>query len=236
MTVYIYGINNFPVDDWGISMLIGCKLKGAKVKLYEDINEVPLNRESMVVGWIEDTKEFFKNMGYVVDYNITLPHELHKEKYLKRDIQQIATFQALKYINLPFFIKPNNVKSFEHGIIKRQLELLKYKNNSDFIVSDVVDILSEYRCYIIDRKIVGCYNYLGDFYLYPNLKLVEEMIKDFKQAPMGYSIDVGILSNGETCLIECNDGWSLGNYGLDSKLYCRLLTERWIEILKQNMK
>jgi hypothetical protein len=139
-----------------------------------------------------------------------------------------------EFMNLPFFMKPNNVKEFTPTIIKNFNDLINYNDFNDFIISEVVDFVSEYRCYIIDRKIVGCYHYLGDIYQYPNLKLVDDMIKDFKSAPIGYSIDVGILPNGETALVECNDGWSLGNYGLEPKLYSRLLTERWIEILKNN--
>lgn len=239
MNIYIKATNNFPDYDWGVSALTGFRLKGTNVNFFDDINQVPLNRYSMVVSYIEDTKKFFDGMGWKVNYDLSLPNELHKEKYLKRNVKKIShkpLEQTIsnQFMNLPFFMKPNNVKEFTPTIIKTFNELINYNDFNDFIVSEVVDFVSEYRCYIIDRKIVGCYNYLGDIYKYPNLKLVDEMIKDFKSAPMGYSIDVGILPNGETALVECNDGWSLGNYGLSPKLYTRLLVERWIEILKQN--
>ena len=239
MNIYISGINNFPIHDWGVSALTGFRMKGSNVKFFEDINEVPLNRMSMVVSCIEDTKKFFNGMGWKVNYDLTLPDELHNEKYLKRKVKKInhkPSQQSIsnEFMKLPFFIKPNNVKEFTPTIIKNYNELSEYNQFNDFIISEVVDFVSEYRCYIIDKKIVGCFNYLGDFYQYPNLKLVDDMIKDFKSAPIGYSIDVGILPNGETALVECNDGWSLGNYGLSPKLYSRLLVERWVEILKNN--
>lgn len=235
MLTYIYGMNHFPMDDWGVSVLLGCKLKGANYKIYDDIDMVPRNRNTMLVGWVEDTVKFFNDMNFNVPLNLTIPDVLHKEKYLKRNVQFIDNFDDLKRITKPFFIKPQKVKAFEHGLVLNTHDLIKYKDNNNFIISDIVDFLTEYRCYIIDKKIVGCYNYLGDLRLYPNLNLVDDIIKDFKNAPMGYSIDVGVLLNGETCLIEVNDGWSLGNYGLEPKLYTRLLTERWIEILKNNL-
>jgi len=238
MNVYIRALNNFPTDDWGVSALMGFRMKGANVKFYEDIEEVPLNRNSMIVGYIEDTKWFFEQMGWKVDYNLTLPLDLNKDKFLKRKTAKIIEFKTLLHhnnsIKFPYFLKPINVKTFYPSIIKNENDLAPYENCKHFLISQLIDIVSEYRCYIIDRKIVGCYNYLGDFYQYPNLKLVDQMISEFEDAPIGYSIDVAVLKNGETCLIECNDGWSLGNYGLEPKLYTRLLTERWIEILKQN--
>ena len=240
MNVYIRALNNFPTDDWGVTALMGFRMKGTNVKFYEDIEEVPLNRNSMVVGYIEDTKWFFEQMGWKVDYGLSLPTDLRNLKYLKRyvtkvwDCEDIISHIDNNFIKFPFFLKPVNVKTFYPSIIKWKNELTPYENCKEFIISQLIDIVSEYRCYIIDKKIVGCYNYLGDFYQYPNLKLVDEMINAFENAPIGYSIDVAVLKNGETCLIECNDGWSLGNYGLEPKLYTRLLTERWIEILKQN--
>jgi len=238
MNVYIRGLNNFPTDDWGMSALMGFRLKGTNVHFYENLEEIPLNRNTMVVGYIEDTKWFFEQMNWEVPYDLTLPIELWTERYLKRYITKYSSYEDLKncckIIDFPIFLKPNNVKSFYPTIIKNLDDLKPYENCKDFLISELIDIVSEYRCYIIDKKIVGCYNYLGSVYHYPNLSLVDDMIKEFTDAPIGYSIDVAVLKNGETCLIECNDGWSLGNYGLEPKLYTRLLTERWIEILKSN--
>lgn len=72
----------------------------------------------------------------------------------------------------------------------------------------------------------------GDFRLYPDIFKVEQMTADYTKAPRAYSIDVAVQKDsGETILIECNDGWSLGNYGLSPKQYVRLLTTRWREII-----
>lgn len=43
-------------------------------------------------------------------------------------------------------------------------------------------------------------------------------------------MDFGVTEDGRTILIEVNDGYSLGAYGLEPTLYTRLLTARWAEL------
>jgi hypothetical protein len=74
--------------------------------------------------------------------------------------------------------------------------------------------------------------YSGDFRIYPDCRVIENAINDFKDAPAGYVIDFGVTSAGETVLIECNDGWSVGSYGCDPRIYTDMLCKRWIELTK----
>ena len=64
------------------------------------------------------------------------------------------------------------------------------------------------------------------------MKRRDSAIAEYEDAPAGYSIDFGITDDNRTLLIECNDGWSLGNYGLEPSKYCRLLGKRWHELMK----
>jgi hypothetical protein len=100
------------------------------------------------------------------------------------------------------------------------------------MLSNVVNIVSEYRCYVIENKLVGIKHYLGDFKIFPNVDFIEETIKNYENQPIGYTIDFGVTDQNETILIEVNDGWSIGNYGLRDKIYAKLLLKRWIEISK----
>jgi ATP-grasp domain, R2K clade family 2 len=49
----------------------------------------------------------------------------------------------------------------------------------------------------------------------------------------GYAIDFGVLSTGETALVEMNDGFALGAYAIDSQDYTDLICARWTELLTQ---
>ena len=44
-------------------------------------------------------------------------------------------------------------------------------------------------------------------------------------------MDFGVTDRGETRLVEVNDGFSLGCYGLEPILYARLLCARWSELV-----
>lgn len=48
----------------------------------------------------------------------------------------------------------------------------------------------------------------------------------------GYAIDFGVLSTGETALVEMNDGFSVGAYGINQEDYTDMVMARWEELLK----
>ena len=73
-------------------------------------------------------------------------------------------------------------------------------------------------------------HYQGELFRYPDPKVVQEAIADYGGAPAGYAIDFGVLTDGRTVLVEVNDGYSLGSYGLNSVEYSELLEARWVEL------
>jgi hypothetical protein len=245
MTIYIKGINRFPTDEFGVTALFGFRQKGASIVFFENIEQVPLNRNSLVITYIDETRQFFEQMGFKVREDMTFPVELRNQPHLwKRTIEfwpagelEDSYVLAKEFgLHNPFFCKPaNKLKGFQYGVIHNLEEFKAVVDTKlDVIVSEVVDFVSEYRCFIIHGKIVSCQHYNGNLHQYPDLSVVQEAINLYKSAPAGYSIDVGVLSTGETALVELNNGWSLGCYGCAPKLYTRLLAERWREILVQN--
>ena len=68
------------------------------------------------------------------------------------------------------------------------------------------------------------------------MKEVEEAVTIFENSnekTAGYGIDFGVLLNGETALVEWNDGMALGNYGITPNDYAELFLARWEQILQQ---
>ena len=57
------------------------------------------------------------------------------------------------------------------------------------------------------------------------------MIDEYAEAPAAYALDVGLTKDGKTVIVEVNDGYSLGGYGLDPLLYAKLLSARWAQIV-----
>ena len=85
MNVYIKSLNNFPLFDMGVTALQGFRENGTNVFLYEDLDEVPLNRYTLLVTSIEETKEWFRRMEWLESPELdTIPKELNLFGFLKR--------------------------------------------------------------------------------------------------------------------------------------------------------
>jgi hypothetical protein len=100
--------------------------------------------------------------------------------------------------------------------------------------SEVVAWRSEYRVYVIGDDIVGIDHYGGAPDAALDMPTVEAALNAYRadgRAPSAYGIDFGVLSTGETALVEANDGYSLGAYAVDAGPYTDLLCRRWGELL-----
>jgi ATP-grasp domain, R2K clade family 2 len=93
---------------------------------------------------------------------------------------------------------------------------------------------SEYRVFVIHGKIKGTRHYWGD----PTITLNEaetlsaiDTLERSGNANSAYGIDFGVLAQGDTALIELNDGFSLGSYGLARSVYADLILARWTELM-----
>ena len=50
------------------------------------------------------------------------------------------------------------------------------------------------------------------------------------EAPAAFSLDVGLTAAGVTVVVEVNDGYALGAYGLMPLAYAKLLSARWAQM------
>ena len=91
-------------------------------------------------------------------------------------------------------------------------------------------ILTEWRCFVRYGQILDIRRYKGELGLVYSLQEVKQMVATYTDAPAAYSLDIGLTAEGETIIIEVNDGYSLGIYGLDPLLYAKLLSARWAEL------
>jgi hypothetical protein len=97
----------------------------------------------------------------------------------------------------------------------------------------VVSWRSEYRVYVNAAGIVAIDHYSGDAGVELDLAAVTNAIAEYGQsgeAPVAYAIDFGVLSSGETALVEANDGYALGAYQIGSAPYAELLFARWRQL------
>ncbi len=183
----------------------GFKALGHKIVLYEEIEEVPRSAIA-VIGYIDDLQKFFEKTGVGKQIALNIPPELSDYGFVLREIGYCTMKEFRESAKLPIFLKPARYpKEFPAGVITKESSKKFFSEVSDdtpVMTSEVVDILSEYRCYIRNGKLLGIKHYQGDVKVFPNPTMIQRMIDKFTKAPRGYSLDVGVLSSGPTVLIE----------------------------------
>ena len=93
--------------------------------------------------------------------------------------------------------------------------------------------LCEYRVFVIRGNIVGTKHYAGDSSIAVDASVINqaiELLEQSTQKTAAYAVDFGVRATVQTAVVEWNDGYSLGSYGLDRAIYTDLLITRWREL------
>lgn len=153
-----------------------------------------------------------------------------------RPALQTTLGEALE-LSAPFFIKPSDLKVFT-GFVYEGYTYTCIKDLPDSTLVLVYDvfparIVSEGRGYIYKNELIDYRNYAGNFLVSPPENLFTDIIKTNEPTfPDTYSIDVAFLGNGSWQVVEFNDFWALGNYGMPNWLYVKAIVHRWKQIMR----
>jgi len=207
-------------------------------------NKIKITKEDFIIGDIPVMFAAMRQLGIEYkysDYPESLQKYLHRKVWSStmREVRQ-RLFDGLDgevELGLGWFIKPKGKLKRFTGFVCETIDDLQYCNgagdNIEIWCSEPVIWLTEYRCPVINGKVRGMFKVpytCHDTDVLPDENVVQEMADDFVNSPRGYCLDVGVLSTGETALIEVNDGFSVGKYGMSDDLYSELLITRWNEL------
>jgi len=197
----------------------------------------------VIIGGVGATNIFFKECGIETPEYLGYPKELNKYEYMGRYVDDCKLSDVTRIFNLPVFIKPmRDVKLFTGFVMEKESDLdfiQKYikhpvPDDTEVYVSEVLPpIVAEYRCFVHEGKLTGIQYYQGDFTVYPTIRMIEDMIDDYESANCAYTLDVGVMEHGITLLIEVNDMWAIGSYGMNAKDYTLACVRRMREIGRQ---
>jgi hypothetical protein len=207
------------------------------------INKDLISRNDIFCGHVNICKQIWKNLGLHVPELDCYPTEL--KDYYGRKIKKMSaiSFRNLLIENEEFgetyFVKPVINKLFTGFTCVTKEEFLRkvgvekaLSHKIPVYVSNCVKFDAEFRAYVYKNKIVDVFRYWGDNWSVTIDKtIVEDMVSLVKNAPVFYSLDFGIDDKGRTLLVEVNDGYALGNYGLGPKQYAEMSIARWKEIM-----
>jgi len=198
-----------------------------------------VNKDTDVcIGSVEACNSFFEMCEVKPPKYIGYPNEL--KPFLGREIKTIKYSELGN--NFPYFVKPaTDVKLFTGDVITKEkyVEYLSTvygcKPDTMLYQSEIVNFISEYRAFVHEGKITGMKNYIGDFMVIPDKNVINDMVSSYKSSPIAYTLDVGLTDDGKTLLVEVNDMWAIGSYGLNGKDYALACVRRFKEILNNKI-
>ncbi len=215
----------------------GLKFLGYDCRFFEEaeLPSLPLTRDTLVVGWVRVVQKALAQIGATKPEPLDYPESLrpHFGRSIRRST--LAALRSTSHFH-SIFIKPIEHKLFTGHILETYADFEEtndFPGDTPIWVSDVVDFVSEWRCFVHNGSLVGIKHYLGDPWVLPNKPTLYTMKYDYEEAgsPSAYSLDVGITADGRTRLVEVNDAFALGNYALSSLTYVEMLIDRWHELV-----
>ena len=99
-------------------------------------------------------------------------------------------------------------------------------------ISEVVEFIAEWRCFILNGSVLDVRFYTGDYHAQFDATVIDEAIASWEDSPAAYGLDIGVTRDGRTLIVEVNDGYSLGNYGLSPMKAIKFYKARWQEMVK----
>ena len=194
------------------------------------------------VGTIPFVEAWLKKCHGINRINpIEIPKFLRTEEFLKRE------YSIVPYYRIPrgvYFVKDvTALKEFAFEGDTEELFTGRIAGTIDrshmFQVSEPVDILSEYRVYVIDGQIENVCNYNGSPLIFPDMELVSKANSIYMTKPDypgSLTIDVMVTERG-TSLIETHPFVSVGLY---STLWSDRLLNAYVDgiryVLEHNSK
>ncbi len=238
--------NGMPLNRNMFALYEGFKELGEPIKTYNAshifTDFIPVTKDDIVVGHIDHCRRIVKqltgNDTPTVDYPDELLHFMGW-KFTKTTLSEIYdNIMANDGYIEPVFIKPVEQKHFTGFVCKSFSDFSRncvgHDHDKEIFASGVVNFVSEYRAYVHRHGIIACLRYKGDYSKAPNRDRVDAMLHALRNAnmPVAYSLDVGVTDTGETLLVECNDGFALGNYGMLSRDYAEMHRDRWYQMVE----
>ncbi len=201
---------------------------------------LPLNSSTLIVGDIPCLFGAMKQLKIAIPFSNPYPKSL--SRYLHRRIWQ-DTLGNLESKLLegeigPVFAKPKSQQKKITGRVFSSPDDLYFVYGAtrrlELICSEIVEWLSEFRVYVVDSEIRKISHYNGDPAIFPSEHVLTSAVRELCAAGesyTGFGIDFGVLSSGETALIEMNDGFALGAYDVSAKDYGEMICKRWTELV-----
>lgn len=187
-----------------------------------------------VAGFIGDVHRALQVMNKPIPENVDYPEEL--KGYLGRVIREGTLDDLRRHPGEPMFVKPKEHKAFSgflwtgDGVSRRRI--VTHGDETPVFLCAPVTFEAEFRSFVLYGQVIDCRKYKGDWSKAPDKDTVLSAAKLMGKERHAYCLDWGVTSDGRTLLVEMNEGYSFGHYGLAPVSYARMLSARWTQMVK----
>lgn len=157
-------------------------------------------------------------------------------EYRSRDVS-LMTFADARELKERHFIKPPNDKSFQAGVYVGTELPAEYPDDLPVLAATVVKWKVEFRCFVLDRKVLTFSVYLRDGelqreagYVHTDaeeselLTFMGRLLEDERvDLPSATVVDAGIIEGQGWAVVEQNAAWGSGIYGCDAEQVLKVL-------------
>lgn len=222
-------ITSCTYDAWAGFTNLGYKCESF---CYKQIDFLDLSKETIVSGYIRSAHKAFETLGCPIPTEVSIPDELLKFAHRK---VWTSTLGQIRRDEPNCFIKPLKGQKLFTGHVRGHMGyLLQTAHLSDeveVLCSEIVNFVTEWRGFVLNKELIGLKNYKGDFTRIPDSAVINQAIEEYISSPIAYAIDMALDDKDQTVLVEVNDAFALGSYGLDAVKYASMIEARWDEIV-----
>lgn len=234
MRPYIQSKNGIPGGVNFFNAYQGFSEMGLECMLFSAADELASSRrEDVVVGGLGVVQHALARFGVrpePIDYPEDLAGFLGRRVWTSTIDEVSCSPDAW-----PVFVKPIDDEKRFTGVVVRGTKDLVGCGTSGYnprvYCSDPVNFIAEWRCFVRYGTVLDVRPYQGDWHACIDGSVVDAAVRSYTSAPAGYAMDFGVTDDGRTLLVEVNDGYALGCYGLQHNLYAKLLAARWAELV-----
>lgn len=165
-----------------LTAYLGFREFGYEVELFrwEEFDVFPITRECIVSGGIPVVLKALAKLGCPAPFLPAIPDSI--AEFAGRSTWAV-TMGAVRSrfadaVTAPLFFKPlpHDTKLFNGTVAREFRDLIATAHlSAEFPVlcSETVDLVSEYRVFILHREAIGCRHYKGSFRLFPDFGVAD---------------------------------------------------------------
>ncbi len=195
---------------------------------------------------LEDDLVFAAGIGVVLEildvWGVPRPRSLDYpsslEPFFGRRVWR-TTLAEVRGAERPLFVKSVAAKGVNGHVVRDFADLLRTSGAPDdtpVYVSEPIEFRTEWRVFVVNGEILDVRLYKGSRFMAPEEEPIRAMVRAFvssSEAPAAFGLDVGWVEGQGMRLVEVNEGFSLGIYGLAPTLAAQMLEARWAEFRAQ---